>query len=46
MEREKLESLRSEGGKKEKRKGKKEVWGEWKLANSAPGSGGADKAKL
>jgi hypothetical protein len=47
QEREKLEALRGSGGGK---KEKKEIWGERKsagdLAGSAPGAGGAVKAKL
>jgi len=46
MEREKLEALRSDGKGKKERKEKKEVWGEWKLDKTAPGSGGAVKSKL
>ncbi|GAA5822584.1 hypothetical protein JCM5353_005489 [Sporobolomyces roseus] len=46
MEREKLEALRNDGKGKKERKEKKEVWGEWNLDKSAPGSGGAVKAKL
>lgn len=51
QEREKLEALRGTGGAggEKKKKERKEVWGERKVgdfANSAPGSGGAIKAKL